>query len=123
MPEAGPAEVASIRHRVRTTIVQRLHDFAPTATFQVSIGAASVDTSGEEIAGGSHAEAEKLLQSAQFCGECMASRGVARLAAVQSSVVNRVSIPCRHGYAVADHCQELAAAGIEREEALATASG
>jgi len=112
LPETGPAEIASIRHRVRTTIVQKIREYAAmTGILDVSIGAASVDPTVDAAAyppaEQPEAAAEQLLQSAQLCGRCMASSGARRLASVQASVVNRVAIPCRHGYAVADHCLEL----------------
>jgi CheY-like chemotaxis protein len=116
LPETGPAEVAIIRHRVRTTISQRLRELNSGAgRFDVSIGAASVDpnvdSSSYPPSDRPEGAAEQLMQSAQACGQCMLTRGAQRLAAVQSSVVNQVAIPCRHGYAVADHCLELAQAG------------
>ena len=112
LPETGPAEVASIRHRVRTTVSQKLREYsAGIEQLSVSIGAASVDPNVESAAYPAQdrpeGAAEQLLQSAQSCGQCMATLGAKRLAAVQSSVVNQVAIPCRHGYAVADHCLEI----------------
>jgi hypothetical protein len=71
--------------------------------FDVSVGAASVDPSSERL----DLTAAELLAAAENCRRCMASCGARRLAAVQSSVVSQVAIPCRHGYAVADHCLEL----------------
>jgi hypothetical protein len=48
----------------------------------------------------------------------MATLGAQRLAAVQASVVNQVAIPCRHGYAVADHCLEIAQSPLAASDAI-----
>jgi DNA-binding response OmpR family regulator len=104
LPETGPAEVAIIRSRVRAALLQTIRDQAAMVdAFDVSVGAASVDPSSERL----DLTAAELLAAAENCRRCMASCGARRLAAVQSSVVSQVAIPCRHGYAVADHCLEL----------------
>jgi two-component system, cell cycle response regulator len=104
LPETGPAEVAAIRGRVRAAIVQTVRKHvAMIDAFDVSVGAASVDPSVDRAG----LMADELLAAAENCRRCMASCGARRLAAVQTSVVSQVSIPCRHGYAVADHCLEL----------------
>jgi DNA-binding response OmpR family regulator len=106
LPETGPAEVAVVRSRVRAALQQclREHLRAPAlAAFDVSIGAASVDIAVER----SPLTPEALLAVAENCRRCMSSCGARRLMAVQSSVISQASIPCRHGYAVADHCLEL----------------
>jgi PleD family two-component response regulator len=104
LPETGPAEVASIRQRVRMSMTQRLREHVDASNkLTISNGAASVDSSSDRAG----LRAEELLLSAELCRRCMASCGARRLPAVQSSVVHQVAIPCRHGYAVADHCLEL----------------
>jgi len=104
LPETGPAEVSIIRSRTRATLLQRIREHSSmTDALDVSVGAASVDPSidsAELMAG-------ELLAVAENCRRCMASCGLHRLTAVQSSVVSQVAIPCRYGYAVADHCLEL----------------
>jgi len=104
LPETGPAEIATIRSRVRAALVQSIREHqAMIDVYDVSVGAASVDPSIDrpELA------AEELLSAAEHCRRCMSSCGERRLAAVQASVVSQVAIPCRYGYAVADHCLEL----------------
>jgi DNA-binding response OmpR family regulator len=104
LPETGPAEVAVIRSRVRAALLHTIRSQgAMLDRFDVSIGAASVDPSADRKG----LTANELMVAAENCRRCMASCGARRLGAVQSSVVSQVSIPCRHGYAVADHCLEL----------------
>jgi CheY-like chemotaxis protein len=104
LPETGPAEVAAIRGRVRAAVLQTVRNHvAMVDAFDVSVGAASVDPSIDRAG----LTADELLTAAEHCRRCMASCGARRLPAVQASVVSKVSIPCRHGYAVADHCLEL----------------
>lgn len=107
LPETGPAEVAVVRGRVRTALQHCLREQLgspdASAVFEVSIGAASVDVALERSA----LTPEALLAVAENCRRCMASCGEKRLIAVQSSVISQAAIPCRHGYAVADHCLEL----------------
>jgi DNA-binding response OmpR family regulator len=104
LPETGPAEVAVIRSRVRAALLQSIREQSSMVDkFDVSVGAASVDPSIDRPA----LTPEELLNAAEHCRRCMASCGARRLAAVQASVVSQVAIPCRYGYAVADHCLEL----------------
>jgi len=104
LPETGPAEVSIIRSRVRAALLQRIREHATMfEAFDVSVGAASVDPSIDSA----ELMASELLAVAENCRRCMASCGLHRLTAVQSSVVSQVAIPCRYGYAVADHCLEL----------------
>lgn len=107
LPETGPAEVAVVRSRVRAALQhclrEHLRSQEAAAAFDVSIGAASVDVALERSA----LTPEALLAVAENCRRCMASCGERRLTAVQSSVISQAAIPCRHGYAVADHCLEL----------------
>jgi GGDEF domain-containing protein len=102
LPETGPAEISTIRSRVRAALLQCLREHSANS-FEVSVGAASVDPSIDRPA----LTAGELLEAAENCRRCMASCGARRLAAVQSSVISQVAIPCRAGYAVADHCLEL----------------
>jgi hypothetical protein len=89
---------------MRAALLQTIRDqVAMVDAFDVSVGAASVDPSSDRVG----LTAAELLAAAENCRRCMASDGARRLAAVQSSVVSQVAIPCRHGYAVADHCLEL----------------
>ena len=104
LPETGPAEISIIRSRVRGALMQSIREHATKVNaFEVSVGAASVDPAVDRP----ELTAEELLTAAENCRRCMASCGARRLAAVQSSVVYQVAIPCRYGYAVADHCLEL----------------
>jgi CheY-like chemotaxis protein len=104
LPETGPAEVATIRSRVRAALVQTIREQrAIVGLYDVSVGAASVDPSIDRP----ELTAEELLSAAELCRNCMSSCGARRLAAVQASVITQVAIPCRYGYAVADHCLEL----------------
>ena len=103
LPETGPAEVAAIRRRVRASLEQRVREDGLADALQVSVGAASVDPTLEV----NDLQAEQLLATAELCRRCMASCGARRLNAVQSSVTTKTAIPCRYGYAVADHCLEL----------------
>jgi PleD family two-component response regulator len=104
LPETGPAEVSVIRSRVRNALEQRLREHESASdTLEVSVGAASLDPTVERAT----LSADELIVAAENCRRCMASNGARRLAAVQSSVVCQVAIPCRYGYAVADHCLEL----------------
>jgi len=103
LPETGPAEVSKIRSRVRAALEMRLREHPTMAgAYNVSVGAASTDaTSTRPLS------AEEFMAAAEDCRRCMASCGARRLAAVQTSVMNQVAIPCRYGYAVADHCLEI----------------
>ena len=102
LPETGPAEVAVIRSRIREAVEQRARELSAQA-WHVSVGAASVDPAQVR----SELTADELLTAAEHCRRCMDSCGARRLTAVQTSVMNQVAIPCRFGYAVADHCLEL----------------
>lgn len=103
LPETGPAEVSKIRSRVRAALEMRLRDHPTMAgAFDVSVGAASTDASSTRPL-----TTDEFLAAAEDCRRCMASCGARRLAAVQTSVMNQVAIPCRYGYAVADHCLEI----------------
>lgn len=103
LPETGPAEVSKIRSRVRAALEMRLREHPTMAgAFDVSVGAASTDASSTRPL-----SAEEFMAAAEDCRRCMASCGARRLAAVQTSVMNQVAIPCRYGYAVADHCLEI----------------
>jgi hypothetical protein len=104
LPETGPAEIAIIRSRVRAALTQSIRERrAMVDAYEVSVGAASVDPTIDRPA----LTADELLAAAELCRRCMSSCGARRLAAVQASVVSQVAIPCRYGYAVADHCLEL----------------
>jgi hypothetical protein len=121
LPETGPAEIAVIRSRVRAALLQCIREQpAMIDVFDVSVGAASVDPSIDRPA----LTAEELLTAADLCRRCMSSCGARRLAAVQASVVSQVAIPCRYGYAVADHCLELdhRYADVRQLQAATTAS-
>jgi CheY-like chemotaxis protein len=111
LPETGPAEIAIIRSRVRVALLQSLREQRALVGFDVSIGAASIDPSIDRPA----LTADELLTAAELCRRCMSSCGGGRLAAVQASVVSQVAIPCRYGYAVADHCLELDLQYAERQ--------
>lgn len=103
LPETGPAEVSKIRSRVRTALESKLREHPALAgAYDVSVGAASIDTSSTRAL-----SSDEFLAAAEDCRRCMASCGARRLAAVQTSVMNQVAIPCRYGYAVADHCLEI----------------
>ncbi len=104
LPETGSAEAITVRARIRGALIQRMRELiGADATLQLSVGASSVDPSSDN----SQLTAEALLATAGRCRRCMSDRGVSRLHAVQASVANKVAIPCRQGYAVADHCLEL----------------
>lgn len=103
LPETGPAEVSKIRSRVRAALELRLREHPGLAgAYDVSVGAASTDASSTRAL-----SSDEFLAAAEDCRRCMASCGARRLAAVQTSVMNQVAIPCRFGYAVADHCLEI----------------
>jgi two-component system, cell cycle response regulator len=104
LPETGPAEVAAVRRRLRSGLAQRFNVAGVGVEF--SIGAASFDMDNYAAL-----SAEDMLHVADQCRGCMADNGCSHMKAVQASVVSKVAIPCRHGYAVAEHCLELAAQG------------
>jgi PleD family two-component response regulator len=104
LPETGPAEAITVRARIRSALLQRMRELVGgEAHLELSVGAASVDPSSDN----SKLSAEAMLATAGRCRRCMSDRGASRLHAVQASVANKVAIPCRQGYAVADHCLEL----------------
>jgi len=104
LPETGPAEAIAIRTRIRSALAQRMRELiGAEAQLKLNVGAASIDPSIDNP----QLTAEAMLASAGRCRRCMSDRGESRLRAVQASVANKISIPCRQGYAVADHCLEL----------------
>jgi hypothetical protein len=113
LPETGPAEVAVVRSRIRSTLLHFLRSNAgaqvPIGGDRLSIGAASADPATFKAS----LRAQDLLDVAEQCLDCMCSGGASRLHAVRNSVVSQVAIPCRYGYAVADHCLELQ---VQRQE-------
>lgn len=116
LPETGPAEVATIRSRIRAALARYMRDNAAMSdAFDLSIGAASADPAINKA----NLKAAELLDAAEHCRDCMATCGARRLAAVQTSVINQVAIPCRYGYAVADHCLELAQRYAAEQQAVA----
>ncbi len=112
LPETGPREVIAVRSRIRGALQQRMRELVGgEAHLELGVGAASVDPTSDN----SELTAESLLATAGRCQRCMSDRGVSRLHAVQASVANKVAIPCRQGYAVADHCLELQQRNAETE--------
>jgi DNA-binding response OmpR family regulator len=112
LPETGPPEAISVRSRIRGALQQKMRELVGAdAHLELSVGAASVDPSGDN----SQLTAESMLATAGRCRRCMSDRGVSRLHAVQASVANKVAIPCRQGYAVADHCLELQQRNAEQD--------
>jgi two-component system, cell cycle response regulator len=104
LPETGPPEAIAVRARIRGALQQRMRELVGgDAHLELSVGAASVDPTSDN----SQLTAESLLATAGRCQRCMSDRGESRLHAVQASVANKVAIPCRQGYAVAEHCLEL----------------
>jgi hypothetical protein len=112
LPETGPPEAITVRSRICSALEQRMRELVGgDAHLELSVGAASVDPTGDNT----QLTADSLLATAGRCRRCMSDRGASRLHAVQASVSNRVAIPCRQGYAVADHCLELQQRKAERE--------
>jgi hypothetical protein len=104
LPETGSGEVAVIRARARAALMHTVREHFPTAEdFGVSVGAVSFDSSLSRNA----VTVDDFMAVADNCRLCLASCGETRLTAVQASVVKQLAIPCRHGYAVADHCLEV----------------
>jgi DNA-binding response OmpR family regulator len=110
LPETGPAEAIGVRARIRSALSQRIRELiGGEAKLQLNVGAASIDPAidNPQLTG------EAMLATAGRCRRCMSDRGASRLHAVQASVSNKVAIPCRQGYAVAEHCLELKRAAAE----------
>jgi len=104
LPETGPGETIIVRTRIRSALLQRMRELiGGEASLKLNVGAASIDPGIDNP----QLTAEALLASAGRCRRCMSDHGASRLHAVQASVANKVAIPCRQGYAVADHCLEV----------------
>lgn len=113
LPETGPAEAITVRSRIRAALQQRMRELVGgDAQLELSVGAASVDPTTDN----SKLTAEALLATAGRCRRCMSDRGESRLHAVQASVAHKVAIPCKQGYAVADHCLELQQSNAEAKK-------
>ncbi|HYM33844.1 MAG TPA: response regulator [Steroidobacteraceae bacterium] len=112
LPETGPAEAIIVRTRIRGALLQSMRELiGAEAQLKLNVGAASIDPTIDNP----QLTPEAMLASAGRCRRCMSDRGASRLHAVQASVANKVSIPCRQGYAVADHCLELKNAASESD--------